>query len=197
MRKLLVLLVLLACIGQTQARTDGIGKDGNDGCICHRASDDTTIISLEGLPEVYNSSQQYELVLTIESPVEENDVKGGFRILISQGNMTGEVEELDDGYTHNNSLNKQRVWNITWIAPLEDDKLATFVIHGNAVNGNGNPLGDKWNSISMAIPGPNYTGEVKAPELKNSDYEISGVQMAVGVIGIIAVVTLAYFAIKD
>ena len=197
MRKLLVLLVLLACIGQTQARIDGIGEDGNDGCICHRASDDTTIISLEGLPEVYNSSQQYELVLTIESPVEENDVKGGFRILISHGNMTGEVEELDDGYTHNSSLNKQRVWNITWIAPLEDDKLATFVIHGNAVNGNENPLGDKWNSISMAIPGPNYTGEVKAPELKNSDYEISGVQMAVGVIGIIAVVSLAYFAIKD
>ena len=197
MRKLLVLLVLLACIGQTQARIEGIGEDGNDGCICHRASDDTTIISLEGLPEVYNSSQQYELVLTIESPVEENDVKGGFRILISQGNMTGEVEELDDGYTHNSSLNKQRVWNITWTAPLEDDKLATFVIHGNAVNGNENPLGDKWNSISMAIPGPNYTGEVKAPELKNSDYEISGVQMAVGVIGIIAVVTLAYFAIKD
>ena len=49
----------------------------------------------------------------------------------------------------------------------------------------------------MAIPGPNYTGEVKAPELKSSDNKISGAQMAVGVIGIIAVLSLAYFAIKD
>lgn len=199
MRKLFVLLALLAFIGQTQALPDGIGNVANDGCICHGASDDSTIITLEGLPEVYNSSQQYELVITIESPVEENDVKGGFRIIISQGEIdeNSNVHKLDDGYTHNSTSNKQRVWNINWTAPIEDDKLATFVIHGNAVNGNGESSGDEWNSLSLAIPGFNYTGEVVAPDLNTSDNKISGAQMAVGVIGIIAVLSLAYFAIKD
>ena len=199
MRKLFVLLALLAFIGQTQALPDGIGNVANDGCICHGASDESTIITLEGLPQVYNTSQQYELVLTIESPVEENDAKGGFRIIISQGEIeeNSHVQELDYGYTHNSTSNKHRVWNINWTAPLEDDKLATFVIHGNAVNGNNRSSGDEWNSLSLAIPGPNYTGEVVAPDLNSSDNKITGAQMAVGVIGIIAVLSLAYFAIKD
>ena len=199
MRKLFVLLALLAFIGQTQALPDGIGNVANDGCICHGASDDSTIITLEGLPEVYNSSQQYELVITIESPVEENDVKGGFRIIISQGEIdeNSNVHKLDDGYTHNSTSNKQRVWNINWTAPIEDDKLATFVIHGNAVNGNGNPLETSGILCPLLFQGPNYTGEVVAPDLNSSDNKISGAQMAVGVIGIIAVLSLAYFAIKD
>ena len=69
------------------------------------------------------------------------------------------------------------------------------MIHGNAVNGDGGASGDEWKSLSIAVPGPNYTGEVTTPEL--SGKEVTGIQMTVGAIGIIALLSLAFYAIKD
>ena len=197
MRKVVVLLFILAFVGQTQALPDGIGSVGDNGCACHGGSDDSTNVTLSGLPEIYNASEEYELTLTLESPVEQNDVKGGFRILISQGVLTGEVQEIDGGYTHNSSLNKQRSWTINWTAPQQDDKLATFVIHGNAVNGNGQPTGDEWHSLSLAVAGPNYTGDVNAPDLGDTTGKITNRQFAVAGVGLLAILTLAFFVIKD
>ena len=48
--------------------------------------------------------------------------------------------------------------------------------------------------LTYAVPGPNYDGEVVNPTLENSP---SSRQIAVGVIGIIAVLSLAFMAIKD
>ena len=196
MKRVIALAILLSLIGNSQALPEGIGDRADDGCLCHGGSDDSTTVSLVGLPEVYNSSMEYNLTLTIESPVELNEVQGGFRILISQGELIGEGWQiLDEGYTHTTEINDRRQWDAVWVAPEADDELATFVIHGNAVNGNGAVSDDEWNSITIAIPGPNYTGEVVTPEL--STREISDIQITVGVIGIIALCALTFYAIKD
>ena len=196
MKRVIALAILLSLIGNSQALPEGIGDRADDGCLCHGGSDDSTTVSLVGLPEMYNSSMEYNLTLTIESPVELNEVQGGFRILISQGELIGEGWQiLDEGYTHTTEINDRRQWDAVWVAPEADDELATFVIHGNAVNGNGAVSDDEWNSITIAIPGPNYTGEVVTPEL--STREISDIQITVGVIGIIALCALAFYAIKD
>ena len=124
-----------------------------------------------------------------------NEVQGGFRILVSHGEMVGEGwQDIDNGYTHTSEINDRRVWNAVWIAPEETDKLATFVIHGNAVNGNDEASGDEWNSQSIAVPGPNYTGEVEAPELSSAP---NNFKLAIGGIAVALVLGLAILAVKD
>jgi len=196
MKRVIALAILLTLIGQSQALPSGIDDRANDGCLCHGGFDDTTIINLSGLPEVYNSSVEYNLILTIESPVESNDVQGGFRVIISQGEMIADGWQImDGGYTHTDEINDRRQWEVVWVAPEADDELATFVVHGNAVNGNGNSNGDEWNSMSIAVPGVNYTGEVTTPDVTAK--EVTGIQLAVGVIGIVVLLSLAFYAIKD
>ena len=196
MKRVVALAILLSLIGQSQALPTGIDDRANDGCLCHGGSDDTTIVNLSGLPETYNSSEEYNLTLTIESQVELNEVQGGFRVIISQGELIAEGwQVMDGGYTHTAEINDRRQWEVVWVAPEADDELATFVVHGNAVNGNGNANGDEWNSLSIAIPGTNYTGEVTKPEITGK--EVTGIQLAVGAIGVIALLSLAFYAIKD
>lgn len=196
MKRVIALAILLSLIGQSQAFPNGIGDRADNGCLCHGGADDTTNVNLSGLPETYNSSMEYNLTLTIESPVESNDVQGGFRVVISQGELIAEGWQImDGGYTHTDEINDRRQWAAVWVAPEADDQLATFVVHGNAVNGNGNSNGDEWNSISVAIPGVNYTGEVIKPDI--SGKEVTGIQLAVGAIGILVLLSLAFYAIKD
>ena len=71
----------------------------NNGCVCHGAADDSTSVNLEGLPEIYNTSATYQLTLSIDSEVEANNPQGGFRIIVSHGIISGEVVDLDGGYT--------------------------------------------------------------------------------------------------
>jgi len=195
MRRLFVLAVVLVFVGQTQAMPDGIDRRGDDGCLCHGGSDETTMVILSGLPEIYNSSEEYNITLSIESPVERNNPQGGFRIIISYGEMVGEGWQLKDGgYTHTEEINDRREWNAVWVAPSEDDLLATFVIHGNAVNGDGTPNNDEGNSLSLAVPGQNYEGDVSAPELSG---EISNPQIFVAIIATLLVLSLAVIAIRD
>ena len=194
MKRLLVLLLMLAIISQVEALPTGIGDVGDNGCVCHGASTEETKVTLFGLPDVYNSTQTYNLTLTIESNVETNDPQGGFRILVSHGEITGDVQELEEGYTHSSSNNNQRTWEFNWTAPESDAELVTFIAHGNAVNGNGAASGDEWNSNSYAVPGPNYEGEIVTPI---TDDSVSSRQLAVGVIGIITVLSLTVMAVKD
>lgn len=196
MRRVIAILVLLSLIGQIQALPTGIDSRGDNGCACHGGSDESTSVSLDGLPEKYNSSQQYNITLSIESQVEMNEVQGGFRILISEGEFIADGWQfLDGGYTHTEEINDRRVWNAVWIAPAENDSLATFVIHGNAVNGDNSPLGgDEWNSQSIAVPGVAYTGDTSAPELSNS---VTNSQKTIAAVALLGVISLAIVAIRD
>lgn len=194
MRKLVILLILVTLIGQTQARPNGIDSTGNNGCVCHGAADDSTSVNLEGLPEIYNTSATYQLTLSIDSEVEANNPQGGFRIIVSHGILSGEVVDLDGGYTHNESTNNQRSWNLTWTAPESSEELVTFTVHANAVNGNEESTGDEWNSNSYAVPGPDYEGDIEKP---NTDFSASSTQKIVAAIGLIAVISLVIIAVRD
>ena len=195
MRRLVVLLLLISMVGQIQALPNGIDRRGDNGCVCHGGADDSTSVTLDGLPDQYNVSQEYNITLTIDSPVEENDIQGGFRIIISEGEIIGDWQLMDGGYTHSSEINDRRVWNAVWVAPAEDDVLATFIVHGNAVNGDGSASGDdEWNSQSLAVPGPEYTGDTSPPDLSNS---VSARQKAFAVVALIGVIGLAIVAIRD
>ena len=194
-RRLLPLLIFFALVSQGQALPTGVDSRGDDGCLCHGGIDESTIVTLSGLPEQYNSSQEYNITLTIESPVGQDVVQGGFRILISEGELVGDGWQLlDNGYTHTSEINDRRAWNAVWIAPENTDKLATFIIHGNAVNGDNSPTGDEWNSQSLAIPGPDYTGDSTAPEISNKP---TNSELLVGGLAITLIVGLAILAVRD
>ena len=194
-RQVLALLFILVLAGQSYAFPTGADDRGDNGCLCHGGSDESTTVTLSGLPEMYNASQEYNVTLTIDSPVEMNEVQGGFRILVSHGELVGEGWQIiDNGYTHSSDINDRRVWDAVWIAPEESDKLATFVIHGNAVNGNDEASGDEWNSQSIAVSGPDYTGDVTAPQLSSSPNDF---KLAIGGIAVALVLGLAILAVKD
>ena len=97
------------------------------------------------------------------------------------------------------SIGEQRSWQATWLAPSDDSKLATFIIHGNAVNGNGESSGDEWNSLAIAIPGANYTGEVITPILAedNENYSSSDLFYIIGGLSIISLIVIIYLVSKD
>ena len=196
MRRIIVILLFASLLGQIEAAPEGVGSIADNGCVCHGGADDTTTVTLDGLPDVYNSSQMYNITLTIESPVEENEVQGGFRILISEGEFIGEGWQLiDGGYTHSVEINDRRVWNAVWIAPEDNDTLATFVIHGNAANGDGAASSkDEWNSQSIAVPGAGYSGDITAPEVSNS---ATNPQKIIGAVALLIVISLAVFAIRE
>ena len=61
MKRLLVLIVSLAVMSQVEALPTGVGEIGDNGCVCHGASAEETMVNLSGLPDVYNSSQTYNL----------------------------------------------------------------------------------------------------------------------------------------
>ena len=194
-RRIIAFLFLFALLGQSQALPTGIDGRADDGCLCHGGADDSTVVTLSGLPVQYNSSLEYNITLTIDSSVQEGDVQGGFRILISDGELVGDGWQLlDDGYTHTAQINDRRVWNAVWIAPSEEDRLATFVIHGNAVNDDQSASGDEWNSQSLAVPGPKYTGDTSAPDLTNS---LTNSELAIGGVAVALIAGLAIIAVKD
>ena len=196
MRRLITALLLISLLGQIQALPNGVDGRGDNGCVCHGGADDSTSVTLEGLPEEYNSSQEYNITLTIDSPVEMNDVQGGFRIIISEGEIIGDGWQfLGDGYTHSEEINDRRVWDAVWIAPAEEDALATFIIYGNAVNGDGSASSeDEWNSQSLAVPGPEYTGDASPLDLS---YSVTSSQKAIAAIALLGVIVLAVVAIRD
>ncbi len=195
MRRVFAMLLILFFVGQSYALPSGIDGRGDKGCLCHGGGDDSTIVELVGLPDIYNSSMIYNITVSIDSPVEQNEVQGGFRLLISHGEIIGENwQYIDNGYTHSTDINDRREWNAVWIPPSDSDVLATFVVHGNAVNGDGTPQNDEWNSQSLAVPGPDYTGDIAPPELSNS---LTLPQKIVGVVALILLLILTYYAVKD
>ncbi len=178
------------------AYSEGVGKIADNGCVCHGAQEDNVVITLEGLPEEYSAGESYNVTITLSSSVEANDVQGGFRIIPSHGNFSGEGWiEAESGWTHSDSINDRRSWTGVWTAPIESDKLATFVLHGNTVNGDAQANDDDdWNSYSVAVPGPDYTGDTSAPDV---DLSLGAVEIVVGILAIALLGWLTFLAMRD
>ena len=94
---LAILLVALASTTTFEARQNGIGKGGDGGCSCHGGMTPDTVITVDGLPEVFNASEEYLFTLTISNdkvPPTNPDQNGGFRIISTGTPKTKKSHQL-------------------------------------------------------------------------------------------------------
>ena len=165
----LLAIVLVAFLPGMEGVSNGIGNVDN-GCNCHgggSASEQVTVF-ISGLPDVYNSTETYQLTVTITGgPDESGSNSGGFNLhanggtFVSLDNHTRLISEPNKGVeiTHTSEGNDVREWNVEWIAPLDDTDEITFRAYGNAVDGDGvNSVGDLWNSHIVTVEGLNSDG---------------------------------------
>lgn len=158
-----VLLLALAMSNLAVASPNGLGAEANEGCLCH-TPEEGTVVELAGLPEVFASNSTYQLTLTVVSPVAavENGSQGGFRLLVDEGTIdvgdSTTVQSRDGGWTQTTNGSNHRSWVFEWRTPEVNDTAATFVVHGNAVNGNNAPTGDAWTTLELVVPGEAYLG---------------------------------------
>ena len=196
---LLLLLVSSLGFSSSQSFPIGVGESANDGCLCHGSASNSSESSLVGLPTTFESNQSFNLTLVIESNIaaQSNTSQGGFRLLVSGGTIEfsnpNEAQELDGGWTHTGEGNSQRAWNFTWVAPQENTSTVEFIVFGNAVNGNGNSMGDAWNSYGVTIPGSSFDGTLIQPDVDQS-YSITDFSLIIG--GLIAILVCLYIVVK-
>tara|TARA_B110001452_G_scaffold264220_1_gene266882 strand:+ start:3822 stop:6131 length:2310 start_codon:yes stop_codon:yes gene_type:complete len=193
---LAILLVALASTSSFEARQNGIGNVEPAGCGCHGEMTSDTKIIVEGLPDVFNASEEYLFTLTISSdkvPVTNPDQNGGFRIFVEDGVGTLEsldvedssVLEIDGGLSHNMEINDRRSWSFKWTAPADDTAIANFVVYGNAVNGDGaaTDAGDDWNRIEVAAFGINANPTAPSAEALTILMTVIGLALGLILIG--------------
>jgi|TARA_B110000908_G_scaffold35877_1_gene43021 hypothetical protein len=196
---LFLLLVSSLGFSSSQSFPIGVGESANDGCLCHGSASNSSESSLVGLPTTFESNQSFNLTLVIESNIaaQSNTSQGGFRLLVSGGTIEfsnpNEAQELDGGWTHTGEGNSQRAWNFTWVAPQENTSTVEFIVFGNAVNGNGNSMGDAWNSYGVTIPGSSFDGTLIQPDVDQS-YSITDFSLIIG--GLIAILVCLYIVVK-
>ena len=116
----------------------------------------------------------------------ENASQGGFRLLVDEGELVLDndslVQALDGGWTHTTEGSTMRSWNLVWQAPAENDTAATFVVHGNAVNGNNAPTGDAWSTLEVVVPGVAYDGDLVPREGIDGVSQTDRLILAVGLL---------------
>ena len=196
---LLLLLVSSLGFSSSQSFPIGVGESANDGCLCHEGASNSTETSLVGLPAFFESNQTYDLTLVIEgiTPLQANSSQGGFRLLVSEGTVDftnpNQTQELDGGWTHTSEGNAQRAWGFTWMAPSDNTTSVEFIAFGNAVNGNGNSMGDAWNSYGVTIPGTSFDGTLTQPDVDQT-YSITDFSLIIG--GLFAILACLYVVIK-
>jgi hypothetical protein len=201
MRAVVVVLVLALLSQVAVSAPSGIGKSANDGCLCHGDRDQSTTVWIEGLPESYESNTTYNFSITVESEtvaVNPNGSIGGFRMLIVGGSITfdesaGLIQELDGGWTHTESGNRVRSWNLSFVSPEDNASYVDFTIFGNAVNGNQASSEDAWNSLTLRLPGVEYDGEIFSDQADG----FSPMDYTVGLVSMIALVGLLIITLRD
>lgn len=167
--------VLIGVLGLTlfasslvSSAPQGIGQVANDGCLCH-TMDGPVDVTLAGLPDAYEANTTYNLTLSVTSsvPSVEGESKGGFRLLVSNGTLSGDerfVHMVDGGWTHTSNGSELRTWSLTWLSPTDNTSRTEFIVHGNTVNGNNATSGDAWSTLEVVVPGVAYQGELNPNE---------------------------------
>ena len=202
MIRAVVVVLALALLSQVVVSApSGIGKSANEGCLCHGDKDQSTIVWVEGLPESYESNTTYNFSITVESETvaaKPNGSIGGFRMLVVGGSITfddaaGSIQELDGGWTHTESGNMVRSWNLSFVSPEDNSSYVDFTIYGNAVNGNQASSEDAWNSLNLRLPGVEYEGEIFSDQADG----FSPMDYTVGLVSMIALVGLLIITMRD
>ena len=202
-----LVIASLMLIPQFSAMPGGIGSGANAGCTCHAGGNDgSTVILVEGLPEVFNASETYPFTITLVNdemtlygngdPAQGwSGVQAGFRILVEGGGSVTTVDEsysqtMDGGLTHTDDGNKFRSWEFEYTAPGSDTDTTEITIIGNAVSGgavSGGATGagdgagnDYWSIKSVTVPGLN--AEAKAPTAPPLVILLTAIGLAISVI---------------
>ena len=201
MRAVVVVLVLALLSQVAVSAPSGIGKSANEGCLCHGDRDQSTTVWIEGLPESYESNTIYNFSIIVESEnvaANPNGSIGGFRMLVVGGSITfdesaGLIQELDDGWTHTESGNMVRSWNLSFVSPEDNASYVDFTVYGNAVNGYQASSEDAWNSLSLRLPGVEYDGEIFSDQADG----FSPMDYTVGLVLMIVLVGLLIITVRD
>ena len=197
MKRLALLLCVLFLLMPVDARPEGIGSLGDNGCVCHGGIDENVIIEITGFPEIYVPSQVYNISISADGSSKDSvgNTSGGFRALMDGGNLEIEgSQEIDGGLTHTLESNKQRMWNGTWVAPSNDDEGINLILHINLVNGDNTTSDDDWNTKTIFVSGPEYVGDTDAIEVGG---EIVPIKLTVALMILATIGILAWVAIKD
>ena len=146
----------------------GLGQEANEGCLCH-TQESPVDVTLSGLPDAYEANTTYNLTLSVTSdvPSVEGASSGGFRLLVSNGTLSGDeqrVQELDGGWTQTSSGAQWRSWSLSWQSPADNTSRTEFLVHGNTVNGNNATTGDAWSTLEVVMPGVAYEGGLNPNE---------------------------------
>ncbi len=175
---------------------NGVGEIGNEGCLCHGNSNPNTEIALSGLPEKFASNTSYALTLKLSNDVimsTNESAQGGFRIVLEGGtllfeNNTGQL--IDDGWTHSESSNQQRIWNLTWLSPNDNTTMTKFIIYGNAVNGNQLSSGDNWYVAESYVPGEQNFDPI--PNSLTVEHELEVFDKTMLILGLLTLVYICF-----
>tara|TARA_Y100000746_G_scaffold120412_1_gene103170 strand:- start:1828 stop:2421 length:594 start_codon:yes stop_codon:yes gene_type:complete len=197
MKRLALLLCVLFLLMPVDARPEGIGSLGDNGCVCHGGIDENVIIEITGFPEIYVPSQVYNISISADGSSKDSvgNTSGGFRALMDGGNLEIEgSQEIEGGLTHTLESNKQTMWNGTWVAPSNDDEGINLILHVNLVNGDNTTSDDDWNTKTIFVSGPEYVGDTDAIEVGG---EIVPIKLTVALMILATIGILAWVAIKD
>ena len=188
----LIIAVAVITFPDASSYSDGISvDDSKNGCVCHSSSPASDLtVTLSGLPATYDTGVSYNLTVTLFGGPEvtsDSTNQGGFNLKTSAGDLSSvdsNTQEMEDSsLTHNSEGNNQRSWEVEWIAPHDDSLSVTFLLRGNAVNGDGEPSEeDYWNEAEYSSKGSSYK------EANETSSALPSVTISLAVVAIAAVV---------
>lgn len=191
------MLLVLLFAPSISSIPSGVGDMANEGCLCHGGISDATTVVLSGLPEKFESNTTYNLSLEIESSINasKDSHQGGFRFFTKGGGVVqfenaSEVQQLNDGWTHELAGTYQRQWNLTWTSPGNSTEPVKFSLVGNAVNGNEQSNGDGWSSYVVSLP------HVDGPPVEDTVSEQTDISALDWTVFAAALAALAFFLIR-
>lgn len=191
------MLLVLLFAPSISSIPSGVGDMANEGCLCHGGISDATTVVISGLPEKFESNTTYNLSLEIESSINasKDSHQGGFRFFTKGGGVVqfenaSEVQQLNDGWTHELAGTYQRQWNLTWTSPGNSTEPVKFSLVGNAVNGNEQSNGDGWSSYVVSLP------HVDGPPVEDTVSEQTDISALDWTVFAAALAALAFFLIR-
>jgi hypothetical protein len=126
------------------------------GCSCHGAADINTIVSILGIPAAYTAGQTYPVSVLVENTSMQG---AGLNLSVSTGSISNLgaylVNSTPQSIRHdgvNPMVSGIAEFTFDWVAPSTGSAPLVVNASANAVNLNGNTLGDGWNFATVSAP---------------------------------------------
>lgn len=213
--KLIALFSILLCwVSLVYAFSSGpppsnTGAPGESSCSsCHRGSNPTGSVRIEGLPQAYVAGTRYNLTVTVS---ETGKQRWGFQItairddgsaagtfMITDSSMTQMASGSPGGrsrmYIQHSPNGTQRgkrdtaSFRFDWVAPTSDVGRITFYVAGNAANNDGSSGNDNIYLANVAImagsatPAPTLTSinPISGPAAGGTEITLTGSNFVTG-----------------